>query len=150
MLDSLTRFELQQVLLDLWQKNNITALMVTHDVDEAVFLSDRVVMMTNGPEADVGDVLEIDYPRPRDRKSFMGTPKYYEYREHLISFLNDKSHLRGDERPLITRGICPGSNDVVPEPDEFPKRNGMSPITPSLNGHNGRRVKREEVGTNTK
>ena len=90
----LERFELQQVLLDLWQKNNITALMVTHDVDEAVFLSDRVAIMTNGPEADLGDLLEIDYPRPRDRKAFMEQPVYYEYREHLITYLNEKAHLR--------------------------------------------------------
>ncbi len=142
MLDSLTRFELQQVLLDLWQKNNITALMVTHDVDEAVFLSDRVVMMTNGPEADVGDILEIDHPRPRDRKSFMEQPRYYEYREHLITFLNDKSHLRGDERPLMTRGVSPTSDA---DPETFVSRNGNGVLTaPLLNGLNGRTFEREE------
>src|SRR5215210_9087298 len=59
MLDSLTRFELQQVLIDLWSRNNITALMVTHDVDEALFLSDRIVCMTDGPEAEVGDILHV-------------------------------------------------------------------------------------------
>src|SRR6059058_5751559 len=72
MLDSLTRFELQQVLIDLWSRNHKTALMVTHDVDEALFLSDRVVMMTNGPEARVGEILEVTFPRPRDRASVMG------------------------------------------------------------------------------
>jgi ABC-type nitrate/sulfonate/bicarbonate transport system ATPase subunit len=94
MLDSLTRFELQQVLIDLWQRNHITALMVTHDVDEALFLSDRVVMMTNGPEAEVGDVLRVGFPRPRDRKQIMEHPDYYRYREHLIEFLSEKAHLR--------------------------------------------------------
>lgn len=92
MLDALTRFELQQVLLDLWSTNNITALMVTHDVDEALFLSDRVVMMTNGPEAEVGDILEVDFPRPRDRKDVMEHSDYYEKREHLITFLEVHAH----------------------------------------------------------
>src|SRR5207249_7265874 len=64
MLDQLTRFELQQVLLDLWRADRKTALMVTHDVDEALFLSDRIVMMTNGPAATVGDLLEVTFPRP--------------------------------------------------------------------------------------
>src|SRR5918993_1445335 len=71
MLDSLTRFELQQVLIELWRKDKKTALMVTHDVDEALFLSDRVVMMTNGPEARVGDILHVPFPRPRDRREVM-------------------------------------------------------------------------------
>src|SRR3989442_7526655 len=70
-LDSLTRFELQQVLIELWRKDKKTALMVTHDVDEALFLSDRIVMMTNGPAAEVGDILEVNFPRPRHRKEVM-------------------------------------------------------------------------------
>jgi len=78
----------------LWQRNHVTALMVTHDVDEALFLSDRVVMMTNGPEAEVGDVLKVDFPRPRDRKEIMEHPDYYTYREHLIEFLSEKAHVR--------------------------------------------------------
>src|SRR3954468_19510198 len=92
MLDSLTRAELQQVLIDLWQKDQKTALMVTHDVDEALFLSDRVVMMTNGPEAEVGDVLEVKFPRPRERKAVMEDPDYYRLREHLIEFLEVHAH----------------------------------------------------------
>jgi nitrate ABC transporter ATP-binding subunit len=94
MLDSLTRFELQQVLIELWRKDRKTALMVTHDVDEALFLSDRIVMMTNGPEAEVGDVLEVKFPRPRDRKAVMEHPDYYELREHLIEFLEIHAHRR--------------------------------------------------------
>jgi len=92
MLDSLTRFELQQVLLELWGRNNLTAMMVTHDVDEALFLSDRVVMMTNGPEAEVGEILEVKFPRPRDRKAIMEHPDYYRYREQLITFLEDRAY----------------------------------------------------------
>ncbi len=92
MLDSLTRFELQQVLIELWRKDKKTALMVTHDVDEALFLSDRIVMMTNGPEAEVGDILDVKFPRPRNRKDVMEHPDYYRLREHLITFLEVHAH----------------------------------------------------------
>lgn len=94
MLDSLTRYELQEVLLELWQKDQKTAVMVTHDVDEALFLSDRVVMMTNGPAASVGDILEVKFPRPRSRKQLLEDPEYYRLREHLITFLEERSHHR--------------------------------------------------------
>ena len=94
MLDSLTRFELQQVLIQLWRSNKITALMVTHDVDEALFLSDRVVCMTDGPEAEVGEILPVHFPRPRERKAVMEHPDYYEMREHLIEFLEVRAHRR--------------------------------------------------------
>jgi nitrate/nitrite transport system ATP-binding protein len=93
------RYELQEVLLELWRRNRITTLMVTHDVDEAIFLSDRVVMMTDGPEAEVGDILKIPFERPRNRKEIMEDPRYYELREHLISFLNDRSHIRPSREP---------------------------------------------------
>jgi nitrate/nitrite transport system ATP-binding protein len=90
MLDSLTRIELQEVLLGLWAQDSKTALMVTHDVDEALFLSDRVVMMTSGPEAKVGDILTVPFPRPRERTEVMAHPTYYELRERLIAFLEDE------------------------------------------------------------
>lgn len=89
MLDQLTKYELQEVLLDLWGKDQKTALMVTHDVDEAIYLADRIVMMTNGPAAKVGDILQIDYPRPRHRQTLLNDANYYRYREHLISFLEN-------------------------------------------------------------
>jgi nitrate/nitrite transport system ATP-binding protein len=92
MLDSLTRFELQQVLVDTWAANKKTALMVTHDVDEALFLSDRIAMMTNGPAARLGDVLRVPFSRPRDRTTVIEHPDYYLYRERLISFLEDQTH----------------------------------------------------------
>jgi len=92
MLDSLTRFELQQVLIELWRRDKKTALMVTHDVDEALFLSDRIVMMTDGPEAEVGDIMEVKFPRPRDRKAVMEHPEYYVLRERLIEFLEVHAH----------------------------------------------------------
>jgi nitrate ABC transporter ATP-binding subunit len=92
MLDSLTRYELQQVLIELWRKNKITALMVTHDVDEALFLSDRIVCMTDGPAAEVGEIMEVKFPRPRERKVVMEHPDYYKCREHLIEFLEIRAH----------------------------------------------------------
>jgi nitrate/nitrite transport system ATP-binding protein len=95
MLDSLTRFELQQVLIDLWSADQKTALMVTHDVDEALFLSDRIAMMTSGPAARLGGILEVPFPRPRDRAAVLEHPEYYPLRERLITFLED--HAGGDE-----------------------------------------------------
>jgi nitrate/nitrite transport system ATP-binding protein len=92
MLDSLTRMELQQTLIELWRRDKKTALMVTHDVDEALFLSDRIVMMTNGPEAEVGDILNVTFPRPRERKAVLEHPDYYNLREHLIEFLEFRAH----------------------------------------------------------
>jgi nitrate ABC transporter ATP-binding subunit len=92
MLDSLTRYELQQVLLQLWSKNKITALLVTHDVDEALFLSDRIVCMTDGPAAQVGEIMEVSFPRPRERKAVMEHPDYYRLREQLIEFLESRAH----------------------------------------------------------
>jgi len=108
MLDSLTRYELQQVLIELWRKNKITALMVTHDVDEALFLSDRVICMTDGPEAEVGDILEVNFPRPRERKAVMEHPDYYKLREHLIEFLEVHAHKKYAKPP---------ASATVPPPD---------------------------------
>jgi nitrate ABC transporter ATP-binding subunit len=99
MLDSLTRFELQQVLIELWRKNKITALMVTHDVDEALFLSDRIVCMTDGPEAEVGDIVPVPFPRPRERKAVMEHADYYRLREHLIEFLEVHAHRKHRSQP---------------------------------------------------
>jgi nitrate ABC transporter ATP-binding subunit len=89
MLDSLTRFELQQVLIDVWSEVRTTALMVTHDVDEALFLSDRIAMMTNGPAARLGGLLSIPFARPRNRHDVMGHPDYYHLREKLMGFLEE-------------------------------------------------------------
>ena len=98
MLDSLTRYELQAVLLELWRKERITAMMVTHDVDEALYLSDRVVCMTDGPEATIGEILSVPFERPRDRRTVMEHPDYPRLRHELISFLEHRAHrppLRG-------------------------------------------------------
>ena len=92
MLDSLTRWELQEVLMEVWAKNRITAIVVTHDVDEAILLADRVVMMTNGPHAKVGKILDIPLERPRSRRELLAHPMYYELRESLITFLEECDH----------------------------------------------------------
>lgn len=92
MLDSLTRYELQEVLIQLWRREKITAMMVTHDVDEALYLSDRIICMTDGPEAGIGEVIEVNFQRPRDRKAVMEHPDYYKLREQLIYFLEVKAH----------------------------------------------------------
>ena len=96
MLDSLTRMELQEVLLELWSRDRKTALMVTHYVDEALFLSDRVAMMTNGPAARLGGILEVPFARPRDREGVLAHPLYYDLREQLIGFLEGQGHGKGE------------------------------------------------------
>jgi nitrate/nitrite transport system ATP-binding protein len=87
MLDSLTRWELQELLMEVWARTQVTAICVTHDVDEAILLADRVVMMTNGPNAKVGHVMQVDLPRPRTRKALLEHPDYYRYRRDLLEFL---------------------------------------------------------------
>jgi nitrate/nitrite transport system ATP-binding protein len=87
MLDSLTRMELQEVLLELLGREQKTTLMVTHDVDEALFMSDRVVMMTTGPRAVIGDIAEVSFARPRVRADVLEHVDYYPLRERLIGFL---------------------------------------------------------------
>lgn len=87
MLDSLTRGELQDVLLEVWNKEKITAVMITHDVDEAIFLADRVIMMTSGPRARIGKIEDIKFDRPRSRKEIIEHEQFYDYRKSLIDFL---------------------------------------------------------------
>lgn len=97
MLDSLTRWALQEVLMEVWSRTKVTAICVTHDVDEAILLADRCVMMTNGPHAKIGNIMQVDMPRPRRRQDLVNHPKYYEYREELLTFLEDYEH--GDPEP---------------------------------------------------
>lgn len=92
MLDSLTRWDLQDVLVEVWNRTKVTAIMVTHDVDEAILLADRVVVMTNGPNATIGKVLKVDLPRPRDRKALLKHPDFYAYRQEVLRFLAEYDH----------------------------------------------------------
>lgn len=86
-LDALTRASLQDELVSLVEAIRSTVVMVTHDVDEAILLADRIVMMTNGPAARIGDTIEIALPRPRDRLALATSPQYADYRRRLLKFL---------------------------------------------------------------
>ncbi|MDX1804817.1 MAG: ABC transporter ATP-binding protein [Alcanivorax sp.] len=89
-LDALTRAHLQDSLMDIHGQLGTTVIMITHDVDEAVLLSDRIVMMTNGPAATIGEVLSVDLPRPRDRLALADHPTYNRCRQRVLQFLYDK------------------------------------------------------------
>jgi nitrate/nitrite transport system ATP-binding protein len=90
MLDSITRLELQDALVELWSIGRKTALMVTHDVDEALFLSDRIVMMTSGPSATVGGILSVPFERPRTRHELRQEPRFIDLRDQLLAFLESQ------------------------------------------------------------
>jgi nitrate ABC transporter ATP-binding subunit len=91
-LDSLTRFELQDTLLRVWEASGKTVVMVTHDIDEALYLADRLILMTDGPEATVGEVLPVPFPRPRVRASVLAHPQYHSHRRRVIDFLEHHAH----------------------------------------------------------
>ena len=99
-LDSLTRMELQDVILRILDREKITTMIITHDPDEAVYMSDRICMMTNGPHAKVGEVMEIEFERPRDRASIVETDEFYEYRRRLLQFLDDCEAEKEERRQL--------------------------------------------------
>jgi nitrate/nitrite transport system ATP-binding protein len=86
-LDPITREEMQEELVKIWQDHRCTVLMITHDIDEALLLSDRLVMMTNGPAANIGEILDIPFPRPRDRLKMINNPQYIELRNYALDFL---------------------------------------------------------------
>ena len=93
-LDALTRGNLQEQLMKICEENKVTAVMVTHDVDEAVLLSDRIVMLTNGPGSKIGQILEVDIPRPRKRMEVVEHPSYYSLRSEIIYFLNQQKRIK--------------------------------------------------------
>lgn len=87
-LDALTRGKLQKQVLDIWENHRQAVMMITHDVDEAIYMSDRIVMMTNGPAATIGEILEVPFPHPRDRHELRESKEYYELRNHALDFLD--------------------------------------------------------------
>ncbi|MEH1836980.1 MAG: nitrate ABC transporter ATP-binding protein [Nostoc sp.] len=93
-LDALTRGNLQEQLMQICEENQVTAVMVTHDIDEAVLLSDRIVMLTNGPESKIAEILEVDIPRPRKRMEVVEHPSYYSLRSEMIYFLNQQKRIK--------------------------------------------------------
>ena len=106
-LDALTRGIIQEELLKIWEQTEQTVFMITHDVDEAIFLSDRIFLMTNGPSARVAEAVVVDIPRPRDRSQMVHHPAYYKIRNHLVDFLVSRSH------------ELSGSSDSAKERKEF-------------------------------
>jgi nitrate ABC transporter ATP-binding subunit len=88
MLDSLTRFELQDTLLAVWETHRRTVVMVTHDIDEALYLADRLILMTDGPEAGVGETLRVPFPRARRRAAVLAHPEYHPCRRRVLDFLD--------------------------------------------------------------
>ena len=93
-LDSLTRMDLQDTILEILDREKITTMVITHDVDEAIYMSDRICMMTNGPEATVGQMLEVPFARPRVRSEVLDHPRYYDFRFALIAFLEKQEHAK--------------------------------------------------------
>jgi bicarbonate transport system ATP-binding protein/nitrate/nitrite transport system ATP-binding protein len=96
-LDAITREELQEELLKIWADQQVTVMMITHDIDEALFLADRIVMMTNGPAAKIGEMMEVHFPRPRNRTQMMEDPAYYTLRNQALDFLFGRFALHTDE-----------------------------------------------------
>jgi nitrate/nitrite transport system ATP-binding protein len=94
-LDALTRGKLQRQVLEIWEKHRQAVMMITHDVDEAIYMSDRIVLMTNGPEATIGEILEVPFEHPRDRAKIRNSPEYYQLRNHALNFLD--SHFESDD-----------------------------------------------------
>lgn len=86
-LDALTRGKLQKQVLDIWEQNRQAVMMITHDVDEAIYMSDRIVLMTNGPHANIGEILDVPFPHPRDRHQLRESSEYYELRNYALDFL---------------------------------------------------------------
>ncbi|MBD2328203.1 nitrate ABC transporter ATP-binding protein [Alkalinema sp. FACHB-956] len=89
-LDAITKEELQEELLQIWEDHRITVMMITHDIDEALFLADKIVMMTNGPAAHIGEIMEIPFSRPRNREAIMEDDKYYELRNYALDYLYNR------------------------------------------------------------
>jgi nitrate/nitrite transport system ATP-binding protein len=91
-LDALTRGMLQEQVLRIWESQRQAVMMITHDVDEAIFMSDRIVLMTNGPAAKIGEILTVPFAHPRDRQQLRNAPEYYELRNHAFDFLERYFH----------------------------------------------------------
>jgi nitrate/nitrite transport system ATP-binding protein len=90
LLDALTRMDLQDELMSLWETTRKTVIMVTHDVDEALLLADRIVMMTSGPAATIGRILDVPFSRPRQREDVLGRPDYFWLRDSILAFLEEQ------------------------------------------------------------
>ena len=123
-LDALTRGIIQEELLKIWQKTAQTVFMITHDVDEAILLSDRIFLMTNGPKAKIAESVIIDIPRPRDRTTIVHHPSYYKIRNHLVDFLVKRSYeLSGSTKKSVNKDSIRSEGKLVYPPDINPAEN---------------------------
>jgi nitrate/nitrite transport system ATP-binding protein len=111
-LDALTRGGLQEQLMHICEESRVTAVMVTHDVDEALLLSDRVVMLTNGPESNIGQILTVDLPRPRRRMEVVKHPDYYPMRSEIINFLNQQKRVKQRQANKSTPVLAPQTKKI--------------------------------------
>jgi len=100
-LDSMTRFDLQETLLHVWDRDRTIVVMVTHDVDEALYLADRLILMTDGPAARVGETLSVPFPRPRERTAVLEHAQFYEYRCRIIDFLENNAQSASGARQTV-------------------------------------------------
>src|SRR5919199_1029635 len=126
-LDPITREELQEELLKIWRKEKITVIMITHDIDEALFLADRIVMMTNGPAASIGEDMHVPFSRPRNRARIMEDPKYYELRNFALEFLFSRyAHHEEDE-------ATDSETEAVALPMPFPASKKKSAVAETAN-----------------
>ncbi|MBD2310279.1 ABC transporter ATP-binding protein [Desertifilum sp. FACHB-1129] len=87
-LDALTRGKLQRQVLDIWEQHRQAVMMITHDVDEAIYMSDRIILMTNGPQAKIGEIIEVPFSHPRNLSEMRETQEYYDVRNHALDFLD--------------------------------------------------------------
>jgi nitrate/nitrite transport system ATP-binding protein len=114
-LDALTRGLIQEELLNIWNRTHQTVFMITHDVDEAILLSDRILLMTNGPDARIAESVRVDIDRPRDRAVLHQHPAYYAIRNHLVDFLVNRSReLQGTETQAAGSEQTASPKDVNP------------------------------------
>ncbi|MEZ2275357.1 MAG: nitrate ABC transporter ATP-binding protein [Microcoleus sp.] len=128
-LDPITREELQEELLKIWREYKITVIMITHDIDEALFLSDRIVMMTNGPAAKIGEDMHIPFSRPRNRTRIMEDPKYYELRNFALEFLFSRyAHTEGEEE---TETALPPLPESALRPAAVPQEKSRTKLAPA-------------------
>jgi len=125
-LDALTRGIIQEELLKIWEQTSQTVFMITHDVDEAIFLSDRIFLMTNGPSARVAEAVVVDIPRPRDRSKMVHHPSYYKIRNHLVDFLVTRSH-----------ELAAGNRTTEQEGSETLNEEGQLLLPPNVNPAQG-------------
>ena len=120
-LDALTRAHLQDALMEIHANLGNTVIMITHDVDEAVLLSDRIVMMNNGPAATIGEILNVELPRPRERLALADNPEYNHYRHEVLTFLYDKQkkiepvspHIKANKEKETSESKASNSSDAA-------------------------------------